>query len=241
MKRQKLRKGILLVSFLLLPVTLYYFSPILIIQGAAEGVLAGSAIVFLLMFAVSLFFGKAFCGWFCPVGALQDWCMRSRDKRAKGGRLNLIKYFIWAPWLGIIVFAAVSAGGIKALDFTYETNYGISVTEIHALVIYYIILTLVVVLAFTAGRRSLCHYGCWMAPFMILGTWIKDAIGYPSLHLAAESGKCTACGQCTKNCPMSLEVGKMVAVGSMKDPECILCGECADNCPRKAIRFKFKH
>lgn len=240
MKRQKLRKGILFISFLLLPVTLYYFSPILIIQGAAEGILAGSAVVFLLMFAVSLFLGKSPCGWFCPVGGLQDCCAQAGDRRAKGGRLNRIKYFIWAPWLGIIVFAAFSAGGIKALDFTYETNYGISVSEIHALVIYYIILTLVVVLAFTAGRRSFCHYGCWMAPFMIVGSRIKDAVGYPSLHLAVEPEKCTACGQCTKKCPMSLEVDKMVARGSMKNAECILCGECVDTCPGKVINFKFR-
>jgi hypothetical protein len=42
MKRQKIRKTIQLVSMLLFPVTLNYFSPYLIIQGSLEGVLAGS-------------------------------------------------------------------------------------------------------------------------------------------------------------------------------------------------------
>lgn len=240
MKRQRLRKGIIFVSFLLLPITLYYFSPFLIIQGAAEGVLAGCAIVFVLMFLTSLFFGKAFCGWVCPVGGLQEGLGQAQDKRVKGGRLNWIKYFVWLPWLGTIVFAGISAGGIKKMDFIYQTNFGISVTEIHALVMYYIVLTIIVVLSLTAGRRSFCHYGYWMAPFMIIGTKIKDTLGYPSLHLVAEPGRCTSCGQCTKKCLMSLEVDKMVKKGSMLNDECILCGECADTCTRKVICFKLK-
>ncbi len=42
MKRQRLRKALILISFLFFPVTLYYFSPVLIIQGVAEGIVAGS-------------------------------------------------------------------------------------------------------------------------------------------------------------------------------------------------------
>ncbi|MGD2103952.1 MAG: hypothetical protein PVJ55_02410 [Anaerolineae bacterium] len=36
--RQRIRKGLLLLSLLLFPLTLYYFSPTLIIQGALEAV-----------------------------------------------------------------------------------------------------------------------------------------------------------------------------------------------------------
>lgn len=241
MKRQKLRKGIIFISFLLLPITLYYFSPVLIIQGAAEGVLVGSAIIFMIMFLTSLFFGRAFCGWVCPIAGLQEGLSQAQNKSVTGGRLNWIKYLIWVPWLGIIIFAAISGGGIKKFDFAYETNYGISVTEIHALVMYYIVLTIIVVLSLTAGRRSFCHYGCWMAPFMMIGTKIKDALGYPSLHLEAESARCISCGQCTKKCQMSLDVDKMVAKGCMLNSECILCSECVDVCTRKVISFKFKH
>ena len=44
--RQKIRRILLLVSMLAFPVTLYYFSPYLIINGAFSGILAGSAITF---------------------------------------------------------------------------------------------------------------------------------------------------------------------------------------------------
>ncbi|MGC9357108.1 MAG: 4Fe-4S binding protein, partial [Anaerolineae bacterium] len=69
--RQRIRKGLLFLSLLLFPITLYYFSPALIIQGASEGVINGSFIVFGLMLLGALFVGRLWCGWACPAGALQ--------------------------------------------------------------------------------------------------------------------------------------------------------------------------
>ncbi len=70
--RQRTRKALLLVSFLLLPITLYYFSPALILNGAADGVVNASLIVFATMFVASLFVDRLWCGWACPVGGLQE-------------------------------------------------------------------------------------------------------------------------------------------------------------------------
>ncbi|MGN0157328.1 MAG: hypothetical protein ACI39N_08760 [Lachnospiraceae bacterium] len=49
MKRQNVRKLILIISMLLFPITIWYMSPYLIMQGAMEGIVTGSFIVFLLM------------------------------------------------------------------------------------------------------------------------------------------------------------------------------------------------
>jgi len=62
MSRQNIRQFTIILSFLLFPITLYYFSPYLIIQGALEGIVVGSFIVFIAMFIASLVFGRAFCG-----------------------------------------------------------------------------------------------------------------------------------------------------------------------------------
>ena len=51
-KRQRFRRALLLMSLLLFPITLYYFSPILIMQSASEGVINASFIVFAVMFIV---------------------------------------------------------------------------------------------------------------------------------------------------------------------------------------------
>lgn len=68
MNRQNIRKLILIISLLLFPITIWYMSPYLIIQGAMEGIVSGSFIIFVCMLLGSIFFGRIFCGWLCPMG-----------------------------------------------------------------------------------------------------------------------------------------------------------------------------
>jgi polyferredoxin len=236
MKRQKVRKGIVIISFLLFPVTLYYFSPYLIVLGAKEGIITGGFITFAAMFILSLFFGRAFCGWLCPAGGLQECMILSNDKNAEGGKLNWIKFIIWLPWLTTIILLLVN-GGVKKIDFFYQIDNGISVTNPFAYIIFYSVIFLIVILSLIAGKRSFCHYVCWMAPFMILGTKIKERLKYPSLHLKADKDKCVGCKMCNKKCPMSLDVKTMVSEDSISISECILCGECIDACPKLVIKY----
>ena len=65
MKRQRLRKLLLIASLLLFPITLYYFSPALIVSAGLDGIINGSFIVFVLMFALSIPFGRLFCAYAC--------------------------------------------------------------------------------------------------------------------------------------------------------------------------------
>lgn len=240
MERQKIRKLLILISFLLFPVTLFYFSPALIIQGGFSGIATGSFFVFAALFLFSLIFGRAFCGWLCPAGGLQECCIQITDKRVKSKKTNLVKYIIWVPWLLTVIIGFITAGGIKSADFTYMTDHGISASGLAGYIIYLTIITLITVLSLVLGRRGMCHSICWMAPFMIIGTKIKDQLGYPSLHLEADSNKCTKCGVCSKNCPMGLDVTNMVQINDMKQTECILCGGCADSCNKKAVNLNFK-
>ena len=145
MKRQKVRKFLVILSFLLFPVTIYYFSPYLIIQGASEGIINGSFIVFCAMLFASLFFGRAFCGWLCPAGGLQECLTLVSDKKAKGGRRNWTKYAIWIPWIAIIATISISAGGFQKIDFLYQTTSGISVANTLSYIVYYAVLLLIVV------------------------------------------------------------------------------------------------
>ncbi len=41
MKRQKIRKALIFILFLLFPVVMFYLSPVLIIEGASQGVITG--------------------------------------------------------------------------------------------------------------------------------------------------------------------------------------------------------
>jgi ferredoxin-type protein NapH len=244
-KRQRIRKALVFVSFLLLPITLYYFSPAIILGGAAMGIVNASLIVFGLMFIASLFVGRLWCGWLCPAGGLQEACTSTNDRAVPGGKANWIKWGIWIPWIGGIAALAIRAGGYHTLDPFFQLEGGITVAIPPSpgapawYMIYYVIVALFAGLAIVVGRRAGCHYVCWMAPFMILGRRIRNAFRWPALRLKAEPDRCTDCLVCTRNCPMSLDVNGMVQAGNMENAECILCGNCVDACTRNVIHFSF--
>jgi ferredoxin-type protein NapH len=238
-RRQKTRKAILIVMFALFPIIYYYFSPYLIIMGASEGVVAGSFITFSAMFVGSLFLGRVFCGWICPAGATQELCFKINSKDFKGGKRNSIKYFIWIPWIAVVAVMFVQAGGISAVDPFYQTYYGISIQDAQSVILFLVIAGLFAGIALAAGKRASCHTICWMAPFMIIGRKIRNAINLPALQLLPDKNECINCKACTRNCLMSLDVNSMVQKDSMENSECVLCGFCVDNCPKGAIKFSF--
>ncbi len=237
--RQKVRRVLIFTSFALLPVTLYYFSPVMSLGGAAQGIVTGSLLVFAAQFVLSLFVGRLFCGWACPVGGLQEAVALRRGRPVPSRRIGWIKWAIWAPWIAGLVFLAIRAGGFSRVDFFYQTWHGISVGEPPGLIAYVAVVAVFLVLSLAVGRRAGCHTICWMAPFMIVGRKARNVLAWPSLGLAARKEACTRCGACTKSCPMSIDVQALVAAEDMESSDCILCGSCVDGCPRKVIRYNF--
>ena len=239
-KRQRLRKSLILISFLLFPITIYYFSPAVIIRGARLGVVNGSMIVFGLLFLSGLVLGRGWCAWACPGGGLGEACLMAGGAPAPGGRWNWIKYALWVPWLGSIIALAVAAGGYHAVDPFLMTYHGISLHDPESYIVYFFFVALIAGLSWWPGRRGFCHYVCWMAPFMVMGVHLQRLGGWPALHLEARTDDCAQCGTCGSNCPMSLDVPALVASGDMYSSECILCGTCVDNCQQGVINFAWR-
>jgi len=237
--RQRVRKGLLIGTFLLFPIIMNYFSPYVIIDASSQGIVNGSLIVFALMFLFSLFLGRAWCGWVCPAGGLQEMASSVNGGRFKGGKRDWIKWLIWVPWIGIIVALAIRAGGYQRVDFFHLTENGVSVTDPMNYVIYLVVVGLFFGLAVLAGRRAGCHTVCWMAPFMILGRKIRNLVAWPALRLVAQPASCKDCMTCTSGCPMRLDVHGMVKAAAMEHNECILCGTCVDHCPSGAVHYSF--
>jgi polyferredoxin len=244
--RQKVRKGLILLLFVLFPVVMNFLSPYLILCGAAQGIASGSFLFFGLLLVSSLFLGRAFCGWICPGGGAQEACFPVNDRPVRGRRLDWIKYLVWAPWLAAIAWLFARAGGVRAAAPGYRMDSWVSVDSPGQFITYYFVLGLIMIVAAAAGRRAMCHSLCWMAPFMIVGRKLRNALRWPALRLEARAEGCIQCGSCTKGCPMSLAVHEKVRrPGSLReaicieDAECILCGSCVDNCPRQVIRYRF--
>jgi polyferredoxin len=240
MKRQNIRKLLLISSMLLFPITIYYLSPYLIIQGAIEGFISGSFIVFLTMLLSSILLGRVFCGYLCPAAGLQECAVLITNKSPKQGWKNNIKYVIWTVWIIGVILSFMFRKQELSVNFLYQTDHGISVSNIYAYIIYYGIILLVFIPSIVGGKRTFCHYICWMAPFMVIGGKVGALLHIKRLGLNANKLLCTDCHTCDKNCPMSLKVSEKVRMEKMDDTECILCGACIDHCPKKVIRYKMK-
>jgi ferredoxin-type protein NapH len=236
--RQRIRKSLLALMFVLFQYRFFhlFLSPVLAVVAASQGVINGSMMIYALLFLNALFFGRAWCGWLCPGAAINEGCAIIVRKRCSGGRGNIIKYLLFAVLAGLIGFMAYRAGGFQAVDTFYGMDRRSHLQDILLLVG---AVAIIIPLALCFGRFANCHYLCWGAPIMIIGTKIKNTIGWPSLHLTANSAACNDCGTCNRHCPMSLPVAAMVQEGKLQNDECILCGNCVDHCQTGAIHYAF--
>lgn len=240
MKRQKLRRATIIISLLLFPVTLNYFSPYVSIDGAIIGIVSGSLLLFAFMFLISIFFGRAWCSWVCPMAGISDISTLVNNKNPNVKKLKVIRYIIFTIWALVLISMFVLAGGIKGINPFHLTENIISVDSPAKYIIYYSVLAIFVILTFTLGKRGACHSICWMSPFLVAGFSVGKFLRIPQLRIKSDASKCVDCGICNKKCPMSIDVRNNVKEGTIKTSDCILCGECVDVCNKKVLGYGVK-
>jgi polyferredoxin len=214
-----------------------FLSPVVPIFGAMDGIVAGSLMLFAAMFVTGMFFGRAWCGWVCPMAALGDLCAKANGKAVNLRKLKVVRFIIFAVWAAVLVTGFVMAGGIKGADFLFLTETGVSVDMSLKYIMYYLVLAVFVVTNLLVGRRGACHSFCWMSPFLAGGYLVGKVIRLPQLRIKADADKCVECGKCSKACPMSLPVNAALTQGSIELSDCILCGECVKSCSKDVLRF----
>ncbi|MDD4126895.1 MAG: 4Fe-4S binding protein [Methanomicrobium sp.] len=233
MQRENLRQLILTISAFLMPFTLFFVSPIVILIAAGDGVINSSAILFILLFFISIFFGRIWCGWLCPFGGMQEAISKSCEKKPSGGKKDYIKFILFVPWIAFIIYS-FAATGISGINPLYGTEDGIF-PEI--LYVYLFLLAVFVIFTFIFGSRSVCRYICPTAVIMIIGRKAGSILSLPQLRLKAEPENCTGCRVCDSACIMGIKVSEMVKSGNTENSECITCGACANACKKNAVKF----
>jgi ferredoxin-type protein NapH len=238
--RQRIRLLLVYTALLLFPVTLNFFSPYVSIDGAMNGLVAGSVFVFAGLFVSGLFLGRAWCGWLCPMAGMAEIGAQINKKPANVRRLTFVRYAIFAVWFGILVTFFVLAGGIKGFDPLHLTERFISVDEPMKYITYYLVLFTFFGLNLWLGKRGACHGICWMSPFMVGGYLVGRLVRLPQLRIKSDATRCTDCKTCTGRCPMGIPVNEQVKVGVVSSLDCILCGQCVDGCPNRVLSFGFR-
>lgn len=233
---QKIRKPIVIstaILFHLLLIFHLFFSPVIIVLASWRSIINASFVAFVLIFMLSLFFGRAYCSWFCPGCGIQEILSVFIKRKSKNSKALYIKYFIFAIWIGAIITGYI-INGIHTIDLAYGMT---GVTLERKIILTIGAIALIVPLTAIFGKFASCKYICWQAPFMIIGTKIRNYFNFKGLRLISNKDQCTSCKVCTLKCPMNLDVMDNVRNGEMENNECILCGTCIDHCNQKAIKF----
>jgi ferredoxin-type protein NapH len=175
--------------------------------------------------------GRVFCGWTCPMGAIQDLLGRIPKLRAfrlprfgradrwlKGLKYATLAVTVFAFYMLNTRFATPVRGhadwsldAIRVSWLTYDIHSQVRVVLILAGVLLALVLT-----------RVWCRYLCPLGALLTLGNRISF------LLLRRERSRCSGCGKYPRECRTYTTPGTA---------DCVLCGDCIGGCPQDAIGF----
>ena len=210
-RRQKLRRTLIALAFLALPITLNYYSPYLMTQGMAERIATFSLLLWLSIFATSFVLGRSFCGWICPFNGLQQLWESVTVRPLKRVRfLPVVKYVLWAAWVGAVAVLAIRTGGWRVVRSPlHDGEWGVGLRggqpgdllracRTHS----------------RASRTRPPRFLPVPVPVRRVGHRRRAARGLGAHPAAAARRRCRrpapSCGACTRACPMQLPVTEMV-------------------------------
>ena len=198
----------------------------------------------LLIVAIASIFGRAICGWICPIGLLQRVTSRFSRNRVSGylskilsrkvkDKLRYIKYVnlillvVIMPHLVGFMFTDICPVGflVGTIPITI-LNFGEFVPNpffIPALIVFILFIILITLLSERGWCKYFCPLGALMAPLNKISL----------IHVSVDRDKCIHCNKCVEVCPMGIDVPNM-----HRSPECILCGKCIEVCPKRIISYK---
>lgn len=212
--------------------------------------LVSTMLTFLLFFIV---LNKAFCGWICPLGTVQEWIYKAgrffgvgtrRVPEAGRRRVSVIKWGILV--LFILVLPLVSGMGFgphSLRDPWCQVCPSRIATTLLAADAEQVALPLKgdwTETAFTAFRDLMFGFGavfaltfrqpfCRICPMLALHALFRR---FAPLRLAKKaSSRCDRCGLCAKACPMDIKAVQTEVGARAFHEDCTLCGRCVAFCP----------
>lgn len=188
--------------------------------GAFLKTVSGYSITFygVISFVIPLLFaivkGRVFCGWVCPIGALQE-ILAVKDKLFKiplrvEKMLSYLRYIILFSIIAITLISGKFIGQ-EIMPFKAIFNFKGNIVQV--------LLGILFVLISIFLYRPFCKFIC---PYSIV---LEIAAKLPFNKFKCSDNGCSSCGLCERNCNMNSIVNNKI-----NHSKCIVCGECSECC-----------
>ncbi len=183
---------------------------------------------------VSLLAGRAFCGWICPLGGVQEFLTGLARRLSGGGKKIRGKAFKarspmqippkidkWLRYLKYVVLVVILIASVSAVTLPL---FGLC----PARAVFSFKLTTpllwIVLITFIISSMLIDHFSCkYLCP---LGALLAISNKFAPLKILVNNQTCTSCGRCETDCPMDIpETWK-----NTNSLECIRCMECVETC-----------
>ncbi|MFW5867202.1 MAG: 4Fe-4S binding protein [Armatimonadota bacterium] len=186
-----------------------------------------------------LLFGRAVCGWSCPVGFVMDVAGRfPKLKSTVSARFTALdRYLKPLKWVAvpIAVYLVYALNFTEARAFPYvirtSSVFNLEAVELaqalgdpaHAVRMWIIIGA---VLAGLIVSRAWCRYLCPLGA--VLGLFNKFSV----LRIGGECEGVSRCDALPGDCIMHTRPSTT---------DCVICGECIEGCPRQCLRLQSRY
>jgi len=197
---------------------------------------------------VTALLGRVFCGWFCPLGTLQQavgWVASrrrplqarlgaNRHRPSQGFKVLLLVAFLAASALGVVQIGLLDPLVLltRAVDLVVvplaDRAAGVLFSAPRVtLTAVGVVSVLVAIFAAAAWRpRFFCRFVCPTGALLsLLSRWAPARVG-------RYGATCTSCGLCDRDCE-----GACDPAGRIRTAECLVCWNCVADCPHGSLAY----
>ena len=201
------------------PMLPHQFQTLVLGKVGGRGAPLPLVIVGLLLFVGFTFiFGRLFCGFVCPIGAIQELAYKipTRKKKIASKALVLaVQVIVFILFIVLGVFFSVAILSYFGFQDFFQWNV------VSPFFYVFIALLIISVFIYRPFCQLFCPYGLLLSLFAV-----------KSIFKLRRNDKCIDCSSCDDACPTS-EAGR----GDLKR-ECYMCNRCKETCAFEAIDYR---
>jgi len=222
------------------------------------GILLENILIFSVMVIIA---GRAWCGWICPMGFLQDVMDYLRVKSSIGfvrfsdrvqRKLRWCKWIflsiavLFPLWVAFPFFCPAASSGFDIAfcricpgRFFFSLLSGntgriaFDPRSVSSMIL--TILGLAISMIVFVGSFVKRRFWCAFCPLGLIMSWYRKIAFF---KLKKDDSKCTKCEICYNVCPLDIEeIYKTSGKIDVTFPDCILCLKCIEKCPEERALY----